>query len=643
MYSEECSEVSEERYTGLDETAVAAVLEDKDDEEVEVIEQREYQQDVPAPQLMPGAPAFQPTTVFDLKIKRKAQRRQVCVECLPPEEMRISPRTRGNLEKCEFAMHITTCTRSDLITQGYERDWVDSITAARPNWQEIVALARNQVVDQLSIENPSDFATQEVELRKVVMRVDFDGDGVAELRRIMVGGNKIGDNEVIEETPFISCVGKRMPHRHTGMSIYDEVMDLQVMKTMFLRAGFDNLTIANNLRYAVDWRNCNVDDLLTSRPHGPIRGNGAPQTWIMPIQPPSNLTEQVLPAVQYLDDLRATRTGIGRNLSATDPSELQDVTKGAVLAQFSAAALKVEMVARLLAEGVKDIFRKIHSEIMRHQDKPLWFEISGQWVEVDPTQWRRRTKVSPNVGLGSGNREELRSNIQLLAAAQQQLAQMGLVGPQQAFESFKVFCEALGFSNPERFAMDPTSKAFAAHQQQMQQMAQSQPPPPQVQAAQIRAQTDQQKQQAESQRTILELQGELNIAREKLAAEQAQSDRQMAHEVIQNHGDRTADAAAQASDQQIEIMKILAQVVASQKLSPDQNAGQVLADDTKTAEADLHGKLDGIHQGLQQLMGHLGKARTATMPDGRQIQVSAPDENGARTATLSDGRQIRVE
>ena len=118
-----------------------------------------------------------------------------------------------------------------------------------------------------------------------------------------------------------------------------------------LRAGLDNLTIANNLRIAVDWRNVNMDDLLTSRPHGPIRGNGPPGNWIQPIQMPTNIMSEVLPMLDYMDQLRTNRTGIGKGTMGLDADELQNVTKGGQLAAMSAAALIVELIARMLAEG----------------------------------------------------------------------------------------------------------------------------------------------------------------------------------------------------------------------------------------------------------------------------------------------------
>jgi hypothetical protein len=630
VYTKEETTVREEAYTGMDQLELVQLLQDTADEELEVISQHEYETDLalPVPQLPPTGlqPGQQPPQVsikiprWDLKIRRKEKKKSVCVTALPPEEMRVTPRAREGMEGIVFSMHQSTKARSDLITEGYDKDIVNTAAAGRPNWLEIDALARNQVVDQLSIENPSDHAMQEIELRKTILKVDFDGDGIAELRRVLIAGDKILENEVIEETPFVSCEPMRMPHRHTGISIYDLVFDLQVISSTLWRQGLDNLTISNNQRVAVDWRNCNFDDLLTSRPGGVVRGQGPPSTWIQPLETPSNLVQQVLPALEYIDQLRSNRTGIGKGTMGLDADELQNVTKGGQLASMSAAALIVELIARLLAEGVKYIFLKIHAELMRHQDKPLEFEISGKWVTVDPSQWRRRTKVTPNVGLGSGNQEQQRANVMLLGQAQAPLAQMGMVGPKQGYETFKLMCEALGFPNPERFAMDPASPEY---QQHMQMLA-SQPHQlaPQVQAAQIRAQSEATKQQSEDQRKILELLGQLNIAKEETAAEKVKALQQQSHEALMQHKDREVDMDSTHADMLQTLIKAIAPIVAAQlKQDPSVNAGATLAQDVKAADSGLDDRLGGMLDMLNQHIQTLGNPRTATLPDGRQITI----------------------
>lgn len=548
----ETKQTSVSSYTGLIQEDLVQILHEDDNEKVEVLEHREYTQMLTAPGAPPGSPP-QPTPCFDIKVRRTAKKGHVCVDCIPPEEMRVSSRAREGMEDIPFAMHITNRARSDLISDGFDRDIVESLSTGRPNWLEIDALARNQMVDQLSIENPADRAMQEIEMRKVIMRVDFDGDGVAELRRVMVGGDKILENEVIEETPFASCTSKRMAHRHTGMSIYDEVMDLQVIKTTLWRQGLDNLTISNNQRTAVDYQNCNLDDLLTSRPGGVVRGKGPPDSWIRPIEQPSNLVQQVLPALNYLDEQKASRTGIGPGSMPVDPDELQNVTKGAHAQNLATAALKVEMIARLLAEGVKPIFLKIRSILLRHQDKPLEFQVAGKWMQINPQTWKpHRTNVQPNVGLGSGNRDEMRASLTGLGQSIASLVPMGLaVGPKQAFEIFKMACESLGFTSPERFAMtpDPQNPEYV----QFMKAKQNAPQAPQVQAATIKKETTLGQEQAENARLTLKLAQEKQDSSNQLIHEMFQQQNQHGHEGTQNAHQSNADMVNAHKDREVQI------------------------------------------------------------------------------------------
>ena len=584
-----------ERYTKLTEIELALVMREEEGVTIEVLEQKETVENVelPAPQAPPPVPGMPPPpppgplvvqiSTFDVKLRKTSKKGRVHIECIPPEEMRVSARARAGMENLPYAAHVTVKARSDLLAEGYDEEWVSGLPAGQPNWLEMDALARNQVVDQLAIDSPADFAMQEIELRSVIVRVDYDGDGMAELRRVVIGGNQIGENEEIEETPFASCVSKRMPHRHTGISLYDEVMDLQVLKTTLFRQGLDNLTIANNQRLAVDWKMANFDDLLTSRPGGVVRGNGPPANWIMPIESPSNMVQQVLPALEYVDSLKTVRTGVGSQTMGPDADDLQDVTKGAQLAAMSSAGLKIEMIARLLAEGVKPIILKIHGLLMRHQDKPMELQISGKWVQVDPSKWRKRTMISPSVGLGSGNREEARANAAALGQAQAQVAPFGLVGPKQAYKTFKVAVEALGYHTPEEYAMDPTSPEYQQHLTEMQQQQANAPPAPQVQVAKIRAQTETTLAQSDQQQEVLKLQSQLAQAKAELQAAQEKSQAELAHAALQGHMEREVALDSNHMQMAQTLIKAFAQILAAEAKA-DAQADQKLVGDVKQAE-----------------------------------------------------------
>ncbi len=575
VWWEEREETEQENYTGLTEDAVTELLNPEDESTVEVIEQEETQS--------PFGP------MFSLKIRRTFKKGQIKVQCIPPEEVLISPRARHKMDDTPFFEHKTEVSRSDLKEQGFDASLIDSITVSKPDWLNLISLARDEVVDELSEDSPSDKASEYVDFREVYIKVDFDGDGVAELRRVFIAGDVIIENEECPELPAAYCAPIRMPHRHVGISYYDLLNDLQVIKTTLFRNGLDNIYQTNNKRTVINENNVNVDDVLNNRPGGVIRTKGIPGEDVFFMETAGGMLDQIIPAMEYVDSIREMRTGIGKDTMGVDADALQDVTKGGQLAAMSAAAMKVELVARMLAEGVKDLFLKIHSALIRHQDKALEVEISGQWSKVDPSQWRKRSAVSVNVGLGSGNRQEAQGHLMMLSQMQEKIASFGLVGPKQAYETFKEGVRLLGFENPQRFALDPDSPEYQQHMAQQQQA-----PNPQMQVAQLKAQSAVQVEKMRTQRTqeqaqmasqtdLARIQADLltSHAREQTARMQAQAE--MSHGGVQAAQDREIEIAKMQSAEYQTLVKVIAEIVSQQlKQDPSVNAGQVLSNDVRT-------------------------------------------------------------
>ncbi|MBR8343066.1 hypothetical protein KDX40_04850 [Burkholderia ambifaria] len=557
-----------ENYTGLGQDELTQLMLDAKSkgDEIEVLDHSERIDTVIQPN---GQPMQYPC--FDIRIRRTSQTGQVKVECVPPEEMRVSPQARHGLDESPFTQHMRTMSRTEAKELGFDAATVDAITVARPEWLDLISLARNEVTDQLSEENPTDPASQLIDVRTNYIRVDFDGDGLAEFRRVVVGGDRILENEEIEECSFSYCSPIRMPHRHIGISYYDLLNDLQVIKTTLFRQALDNIYISNNQRTAVNWRKVNVQDLIVSRPGGIIRVDGPVGDNIMPFVQPSNLMQQILPAMEYCDLQREMRTGIGKDTMGVDADALQDVTKGGQLAAMSAAAMKVELVARLLAEGVKDVFQKIHNLLRRHQNEPMTVMLTNrQWLTANPAEWRERTELIPNVGLGSGNREEARANVMLLGQAQKELAQFGLVGPKQAYNTFRKMTHLLGFENATEFAMDPDSPEY----QHMMQQRSHQPQDPRIAAAQMKVQSDQ---------AIANTR--LQTEQVKAQAEQQQAQAEVLHGAQQSAQDRDIQMAQINSQEWQTVVKIIGQIVASQlKQNAAADAGAIVNHDVSEVQ-----------------------------------------------------------
>src|SRR6185503_7199387 len=120
---------------------------------------------------------------------------------------------------------------------------------------------------------PSDPSMRRVKARMIWIRVDADGDGVAELLQIMRVGRHILYREEVSRIPVASGVACPLPHRHVGFSVADSTMDIQRIKTTILREGLDNLYLSNNPQKIIDETKVNIDDALISRPGGLIRSS----------------------------------------------------------------------------------------------------------------------------------------------------------------------------------------------------------------------------------------------------------------------------------------------------------------------------------------------------------------------------------
>jgi len=472
-----------------------------------------------------------PIEVFDIELKIKRKEGRVCIEAVPCEEIRVSRKCRGSLQDSPFVEHVTRKTRSDLIEMGMDREFVDQLPAyTETNQNSSQAFSRDSVSDETGANYGNswdDRSMDEIEFCEAYIKVDFDGDGIAELRRVVSVGNQIPDgeewNQPIPEVAITGFVAKRVPHRHVGESIYDDLGDLQEIKTTLQRQLFDNIYQVNNSQFAINER-CNIADFMTNLPGGLKRIEGLEPIGdaFHPITTPS-IVGELLPAIDYIDNVKESRTGITKASSGLDPDTLANVTKGAFMENMTRASQKVEMITRMLAEtGVKELVLRVHSLLTRYQDKQRIIRMKGQYVPVNPQQWRERTDVTVKVGLGTGNEEDRQRKLMLIAQLQRDmLAPLGLIEAPQAFSLFSDISKTLGFEAPDKFSMSPDNPAY-------QQKMANQPPDPKVQIEQAKLQSQtqieqmrmQMQQQMEQMRAQMQQQTDAN--RQEMEARQHQ-------------------------------------------------------------------------------------------------------------------------
>lgn len=471
-YWEETEKVKTEEYSGLTIEDLTRLMSDLqyDGSEVEIKGQEERLIDIGG-QMVP---------VFDIELQVKCKTGKVVVEAVPTEEIRVSRRCRGSLQTSPFTEHVTIKTRSELVEMGMGKDFVYSLPAWDGNDNDSEVLARDSVTDESGNggSTATDRSMDEIEYCEAYLKVDWDGDGLAELRKIVTVSDKIPPgkewNEPISAVPITGFTAKRMAHRHVGESLDDDLADLQEINTTLFRQLLDNIYLTNNQQYAVNER-VNLADFMQSVPGGvkrikgldPVNGSYEP---IMA----APIVGQILPVIDFVNVVKENRTGISRSSTGLDPDVLKQATKGAFLENLNRASQKIEMITRMLAEtGVKEMVLQVHSLLNRHQDKPRVVQMRGTWETINPQEWRERTDLTVRVGLGTGNEEDKRQRLLLIAQAQEKLAQLGLVGPKQAYNLFADLTETMGFDMPEKYAINPDSPEYKPPQSQSNALAEA--------------------------------------------------------------------------------------------------------------------------------------------------------------------------
>ena len=497
VWWEEKEETTTEEYKGLLAEQLTQLMNDPD---LSPVEQAEYAIDVP---LLGGG--TQPVPVYDLKMKRTMKTGVIRIIPVPQEELFVDNKlSTVSLEGCDFICHTTYPTRSDLVARGYNSRVVAELadsTSDRQNQEETANRAFIASGDTNNAET-TDKATQLVQVDEAYIRIDYDRDGIAELRKITVSGKEVLDNEEIDYIPFVACSTVPVPHSHIGRAWQELVEDLQRVYTTLTRQMLNNLYRSNNPRPIIG-PGVNMDDLLNDIPNAPIRAKNIDNVRMEPTQ---CVIQNVIPAFGVLNDMKETRTGVSRTTMGLDADTLSRVTKGAFLGSLEQANQRLELLARVIAEfSIKPLFLKIHKLLLSYQDYAKDAKVYGQWVKVDPREWKERDNMTVVVGLGTGNKQAQAEALSRVLELQTQILTGGkthLVTDMNLFNAASRLVELAGMYNPEKYFVDPSKLP-------PQQEAPKQDPAAQdaLAAAQMEmAKVEREKASLQHQRDIAELQ-----------------------------------------------------------------------------------------------------------------------------------------
>ena len=458
---EETEEVRIEEYSGLDDQTIQVLM--QEDAQVTIVmsypdpaisqEQVAMVQEQAA---MAGVEVPPPPMLHDVQVKRVNKDGRIRVMAVPPEELVIDRRARS-FEDAGIIAHRQMLTVGKLIEMGYDLEEIEPNLSSTDLETNDEYLARQPLSTGLGANDSMNPMQRSLLYVEAYLRVDYDGDGLPELRKIccMGSGYKMVRNLPASYIPFIDFPFDPEPHTSPieAMSVFDITHDIQEIKSQVLRNTLDSLAQSIHPRTAVVEGQVNIDDVLNNETGAVIRMR-APGM-VQPLAQPF-VGQAGYSMLEYMDQLKEDRTGMSKAAMGLNADALQSSTKAAVAATISASQSRLELTARILAEGMKKLFKGILFLLTTHQDKPRMVRLRNQWVQIDPRAWDASMDVAVNIGLGNGDtNDRLQTLMMVLQKQEQIMGQFGLdnpvVTPQMYTRTLQKIVELSGMKDASQY------------------------------------------------------------------------------------------------------------------------------------------------------------------------------------------------
>lgn len=401
--------------------------------------------------------------VHAVKVRTRVNKSKCCIDVIPPEEFVVS-RDARSLEDAVLKAHRTGVMVGTLIGLGYDPDVINAL----PTWRDPYPDRTRKYTQTTPSESPGDGV--DAMLRKVavtrgILTCDYDGTGLKDW--YFVAGGLETAPKLLEIDAYNDQIGfadfcpEPMPHTIFGRCPADRLAMIQKVSTALLRSMLDGTYLHLNPQREVvmDWI-VKPDQLMNMAPGAPVLVKQPNAIREMAVQ---YVGDKALLAMNYFDGQAEMTTGVSKMSAGLDPDVLQNQSATAAANQQSAMLGRVEMIARIWAQGgMRKLFRGVFKCIKAYQDFARVVQIDGAPQTIDPRSWEglEDLDVNINTGLGTGNRAQEFTMLGALKQMQDEIiAQLGpnnpIVTPSMAVKIRQMIAQAGGVSYPENIFRDP--------------------------------------------------------------------------------------------------------------------------------------------------------------------------------------------
>jgi hypothetical protein len=265
----------------------------------------------------------------------------------------------------------------------------------------------------------------------------------------------------------------------------------------------------------------------------------------------------------------------------------------------SAKEMLVGLMIRSIAEtGIRPAYRLIRDLMVRYQTATVPYKFRGEWMQVNPSDWGERSRMTVCVGTGASNDDAKIMGLQQLLGVQQQMMQdpaQPLVDYNKIYNTLDQLTTLGDMGEAEKYFYNPNSEEGQMFGQQKQQGQQQQ------------QQEMMQKEQMQLQMQQATVQAQMKVADAEMGKAQA----------TQQNGQLKAqiDAMKNQYNQEIEQLKVALQAAKDNKAQEFQLQNMKTQAALKLTELEIQAKRD-LNKDVQDNKDALNGGSTERSEEG---------------------------
>lgn len=443
---EEFDEISEEK---LDELLA--------DETVEIVGDLEYEESTDLSDPQNPVPVIK---YVDVKIRKKEDCSRVAIRNVPNENFSIDRNATSFTDFSYIGIVEEGITRSELrkrypeiFTKDFD-EWdklsheveaydLDEATRKRATGQNDASL-----FDTESVLDANQLNT----LTECWMYIDRDGDGISELKRFVISGDMVLEEEYVEEVSLAALCPIEIPYEFYGMSMADITRPSTLTSTAILRGFVENTYLTNYSPRLADPNVVDFSALQNMKPKQIIPTNGNPQNSVQMLSP-ENIAPGTVPLLQHMQMIKEQANGLSKAAQGLNDTLYVSGNSEAKLGQVQSAAQKrIQHIARRYVQtGIRRLVSGVYKTIRKNAKKSKgYLDREGIYKVIEITDLPKKISFGVQANIGENSNENLEAKYTKVAAIMAQLAENGRQAVIKEEADARLACMAI-----EAMDMDP--------------------------------------------------------------------------------------------------------------------------------------------------------------------------------------------